>query len=574
MTLPPRLFIDRIDADFRQGVDLALGPWCHVSVENLVPDWEETTFPDPFPTVEDWVAAECLTRRLAESLVPAWAERFNKCHGRSYSLKFWRVFLLNWLTVAVPALWSRYRWCQEFVSLHAEKNLTLTLMGGGDTWPLTQSGDLLPLLWCPTFDARLSSLVLRTMLPSSWQINESADPPVSPSAPVELIIPAESWRGRLARSLLGRLPFAHVPGTGVARLPMSAILALLPRRMPGLDGLTFPDVTEAFPSEFLRLLDEFLPQVVPATFTRDFLRLEAIAQKQHYHPGRLLVDTLNSEDDSIRVVTAMAYERGERLVGSQHGGTYGTHRAMMASAATEYPYHAFLTWGWDRHDDFVGNFVPVPSPMLGKLADCHRETQPALIFVGGSMVVHGTRLGWLPKPQHYLSYRRAKLDFINSLADPVRIALSYRPYRRNVTILEDDGFIHRHHPDIPLVEGDLSRAILGCRLLVLDHPITTMLVAMAANIPTIMYWEEDAWPLAISASPYFQALRDAGILFHDPQAAAAQVNAIWNDVPGWWRSASIQQARRHFAHHFARTSRWWWIYWLAALWRLSRQGGN
>lgn len=569
-----RVILSQVPADFDPGRDVVLGPWCFVGCEDRVPGWEGLPFVDAFPTSQDWVGADRLTRRLANALVPLWAERLNRRHGRGYSLRFWRVLLLNWLSAAIPPLWFRYRHMEAFTARHGGQSLSVEIASDLDCWAIPRSGDLIPTLWRADFDFRLSSLALSAMMPSGWRVREVEPEAAAVQQPLDAPSNTPSRLGSLVRSLFGRLPVHFLPGVRLSRLALSALVVLMPRR-PSRDHYDFNDtVAELFPAAFLDLLDRFLHRTLPRSFTTDFAALESLALAERYHPGRPLIDTLNGEDDASRIITAMAHERGERLVGFQHGGIYGTARAMMTAAETEYRYDAFLTWGWKAQEDCQGRFVPAPSPELSALADRHRETGPRLILVGGSMVAYGTRLGWLPKPTHYLSYRRAKLDFLGGLAEGVRRNVAYRPYRRNVMVLKDDEFVLGAFPDLTLAGGDLNAALLGCRLVVIDHPITTMLAALAANVPTILYWEKEAWPLARQAEPLFQRLRDVGILHHDAAAAAAQVNRVWNDVPGWWRRPEVQEARRAFAWTYARTSRIWWWHWLKALWSLARTGGD
>ena len=568
MTPSGRLCIQRIPADFDPGRDVALGPWCFVGAEHVVPGWEDLPFADPFPTSDDWVAADRLTRRLANRLVPVWADRLNTRHGRSHSPRFWRVLLLNWLAVAVPALWSRYRHGQAVVAQYGGRALAVTVAADRACWGVPSTRALLPWLWSGDGDWQLSSLVVAALAPPAWRLDTAAAPELPPAEPQA---PATSRGGAMLGALFGRLPVNHVSGVRLARLPLSLLAALLPRR-PACDHYDFADdaVLAAFPPTFLDLLDRFLERVLPASFADGFAAIEAAALAKAYHPGRLLVDAINSEDDAVRAGMAMAHERGERLVGAQHGGTYGTHRAMMAAAETEYRYDAFLSWGWTAQEDCAGRFVPVPSPEMSGVADRHRERDRRLLLVGNSMVVHGTRLGWLPKPQQYLAYRRAKAEFLGALAPEVLAETAYRPYRRNIAVLEDAEWVAAACPGLPLVEGDLTRALLRCRLAVIDHPITTMLTALAANVPTVLYWDPQAWPAARQAEPLFEGLRRAGILHHDPVAAGRQVDRVWGDVPNWWREPEVQRARRAFVAAYARTSPWGGWYWAGALLRLAR----
>lgn len=565
-----RLFLGTVSPDFDPAADLALGPWCFVGVEESHPGWDELPFIEPFPTPGEWVEADRATRALAGSLVPDWAERLNRRHGRNHSLKFWRVVLLNWLTVAIPPLWYRYRVVEEAVRLHGDRNLTVEVAPDLDDWAVETSGALLPMLWRSDFDIRLSSLVATAMAPPAWTLTAAEPkPPAAAARPVDAPVSVESRSGRLVRRLFGRLAANYIPGTRLWRLPFSAFAALLPRG-PSHDHYDFdPAARAGFPPAFLTLLDGFLRRVLPRTFTDGFAGLEARAAALDYHPGRLLLDTVNSENDEVRMVTAMAHERGERLVSCQHGGIYGTARAMMAAAETEYRYHGFLTWGWSEQEDYAGRFVPVASPELSRVAGRHRETSRRLILVGASMVVHGSRLGWLPKPRDVLAYRRRKLAFLGALSPAVLAASAYRPYRRNVVVLKDEEFIHAAYPRMPLVDGDLTQALLGCRLAVIDHPITTILTVMAADVPCVFTWDPAAWPLSRQAEPVFARLAAVGVLHASPRDAARHVNLVWDDVEEWWRRPDVRSARSAFLHAYARTSRVWWLDWLAAMRTLS-----
>jgi putative transferase (TIGR04331 family) len=562
-----RLILGTAPGDFDPARDIALGPWCFAGVEESHPGWDAISFADPFPTPDAWVGADRDARRLANALVPAWAQRLNARHGRNYGHGFWRVLLMKWLTVCIPPLWQRYRQVEEVARLYRDRALTVTVCADRpERWPVAGCEGLTESFTDPAWDFRLVSAMVARLAPPAWRLETVPAPAFGPPRPQ-----SGGAEGRSpVRRLLGRLPVDSVPGASVShRLLLSAWAMLLPRRAARhhYDPAGGP-VPGTFPAGFLTLLDDVLGRLLPRSFAEDFPALEAGALARRYVPGRLCVDALDTEDDGRRMVHALAHERGERLVSAQHGGIYGTARAMMVGAETEYPYDAFLTWGWTAQEDFPGRFVPVPSPALSRLAGRRGRPDGRLVMVGGAMLVHGTRLGWLPKPQDYLGYRRDKQDFLAALAPEVLPAVHYRPYRRKPEVLRDEDHLRQLGFDLPLVEGDLNRAMLDCRLLVIDHPITTMLAALAADIPTVLLWRDEAWPLAAQAEPLFDGLRRAGILHHDPAAAAAHVNRIWADVPGWWNAAETQDARRRFAHAYARTSRRWCWEWIKALARL------
>lgn len=568
---PGRVILSQAPADFDPLRDVALGPWCFAGIERDHPGWEELSFPEPFPLADDWLNAARHTRALANQLVPDWAERLNRRHGCSYSLGFWRLFLLNWLIMAVQPLWYRYRALEALAAANPGP-LTVERFEGDVHWDFPDLNALHDSFSRPDFDLWMTSLAADAVLPAAW--------PRSPrrveSRPRKAAAPppaSATLAGRLARTVFGRLAFGSIAGVRAAKIPLSLLIRLLPRRGQAKSHYHFDDagVFARFPDGFLSLLDRFLEQVLPESFGDGFKVLETRALAQAYVPGRLFIDTVASPDDSLRLIAAMALERGEKLVTSQHGAAYGISAAMAAAAATEYPYHAFITWGWTRHGPYPGHFVPLPAPALTRFMDRHRPEGDTIVHVGGTLAVRGTRLGWLPRPAEFIAYRRDKLAFLAALSPELRQRLAYRPYLRNLQDLEDEDAVKTAFPDVAILTGDLHAAMFACRLLVLDHPGTTLSIALVADVPTICFWRDTHWPSCPEAEPQVEALRRAGILFDRPEDAAAQLDRIAADPQGWWHGREVRAARALWLSHHGRASRWWPLHWALALWRLATE---
>ena len=96
--------------------------------------------------------------------------------------------------------------------------------------------------------------------------------------------------------------------------------------------------------------------------------------------------------------------------------------------------------------------------------------------------------------------------------------------------------------------------MLSCRLLVLDHNCTTLLQALAANVPTIAFWTRDVWPQTPEAGAWIDALAEVGIWQPTAESAAAKVYEVWDDPLVWWRSEAVQRVRRDFCRGHARTA--------------------
>jgi putative transferase (TIGR04331 family) len=57
------------------------------------------------------------------------------------------------------------------------------------------------------------------------------------------------------------------------------------------------------------------------------------------------------------------------------------------------------------------------------------------------------------------------------------------------------------------------------------------------------------------AKPYYELLRNVGILADTPEQAAEFVVLHWDNLEGWWESKKVQDVRREFCQQYARTEK-------------------
>jgi putative transferase (TIGR04331 family) len=131
----------------------------------------------------------------------------------------------------------------------------------------------------------------------------------------------------------------------------------------------------------------------------------------------------------------------------------------------------------------------------------------------------------------------------------------FRPHRETY----EWGILERMKDCAPNIRIDswdvpFQESLDNCRLYVCDHLSTTFIEALAANKPTVLYWSPEANRLRPEAQPYFELLKEAGVLFDTPEAAASAVATVYDDVATWWNEPQRQVAIRKFCERFARTS--------------------
>jgi putative transferase (TIGR04331 family) len=98
----------------------------------------------------------------------------------------------------------------------------------------------------------------------------------------------------------------------------------------------------------------------------------------------------------------------------------------------------------------------------------------------------------------------------------------------------------------------------------------TPLEALANNKPAILIQWRELVKIKPEASAAVRALEKAGVLYDNPLDAAHKLNAVYDDVDGWWNSSEVQNARTLFVETLIPAVDDWEQKWLRALQRMGR----
>jgi len=514
-------------------------------------------------------ARDC--QKLITQLLPELAAQFDARHGTKYGPNFWRYLLAPWLVFTISGVTSRYEQLRQLVRRHADKPFQVQVSIEDPTWrPLDTLDVWSRFLNARDFDTWLCSRIIERIAPACWTLN----PTVSIAAPPTTTGRHKgSLRNRVGAFLDG-LRCRRVAGMGpISSIAFSAYLAMLPckRHLSPMRESNTVSNGQTFDPVFLEILHLVIHALVPSTFTDRFQQLNAAPSRATYRKGKInLVGPVLFLNEAEQFKLAHAARSGEWIVCTQHGGQ-GYQRIPLPLAETDYRQDAFFTWGWKRQGDLRGRFVPLPSPMLGSIRNKHRERDENLVLVGTGGRISSLRLQTTEFHGRYsIESRFHKQAFIESVTPRIFERLLYRPYPKTVGVINDAAYFRANYPNLMIIGDELSesqlvRLLLRVRMVVVDHPVTTFTQCLAGNIPTIGYWNPDAWPMTEEAAPVFEALEEAGIVYRTGVAAAAAVNDKWHETQDWWLSEPVQTARNLFCHRYARTSHFWWWSWASTL---------
>jgi len=571
-TPSPRLWLHQVDESFDPETDAVIGPWCFQGVEDKHPEWTRLPFGSRFEDGAEIYQAANDIRVFANALVPPFAERLNRQHGVSHGLEYWRTILLPWLIFVLPAIYRRYVEIADFVSKNHQVPYSVAIDDTAFDWRAASLRDL----WHDVFGDHgfhfwLSSRILERIHPPDWTLERAAARHPGPDRPA-----AGATQRNLATAWKAKSRCRAVPGVRQWQVPLSLLLSALPRKQkrPYAPAPELAASQAALPVPFTKLLDDILWPLLPETLTTGFSDIDRQAQKHTFRPGKVnLVGPVLMLDEGEKFRLAHAREQGELVVCSQHGGQ-GYQLLPLPLAETEYKQDAYLTWGWTNQNNLDGNFIPVPSPLFSRWADKHKEKEDRLLLVSTDLQMYSQRLQTTELQGAFcIENRDQKKTFLAALPPAILSRTTYRPYPKSRGALEDETYLQRFAPEISVAGPEVSpralrRLMLRCRLLVVDHPVTTFSFAMAANVPCIGFWNPRAWPMTPQSSGIFAALTDAGVIHHSADAASRHAGQIWHDVDAWWKSPQVQAARIAFCRQYARTDRFWWWHWAKALWNL------
>ncbi len=290
---------------------------------------------------------------------------------------------------------------------------------------------------------------------------------------------------------------------------------------------------KCFPTNFLESYDYFSKNCQPINFPK--------SPKIIFSGGGVSIwNVLDSFWMAEKV------EQGSILVILQHGGGYGISKQIWYEEYEKRISDYFFSWGWKSGKG--SGVVPVGIlKTLGikiKMNSCRKAVLTTVNF-------HR----YLKTPEYAIDtsldeYFQDQIDFYNNLRGSLRKNMLVKTYPGCYK-----GRFQRQRwldncPDVVFVKKEYKITSFfkkGC-LQICTYNGTTLLESLSLNIPTIIFLRGDT--VRQSASPHFDKLKSARILFDNPYDAAKHINEIWDDIPAWWESDKVYSARREFCNQY------------------------
>ncbi|MDR2820177.1 MAG: LIC12162 family protein [Desulfovibrio sp.] len=548
------LILGRMPEDADPQHCVAAGLWCFAGQEEAFAGWESrfTFAPEPLRDPDALELAAGQAKALYADNLQAIAARLCP-HSADLPAAYWETLLTAWGIDVARQIIERWSRVKAMTEEWGKTPLHVPLLPENCSFSFQVEHDvtLYGALGIP-FNHWLFSRLLEACRPEAW--TREWLPPVSETYGQQAPARLKDRLRSAANNLLLSLPCPRLKGMSLCQSLLFSLALLHPGRgedkslpITATFGSSATGVDARLPLDPLPLFLAALPE-----------SLKKLQHPRALHQGRSAFARVASiqsyENTAYRQKLAIWRGRGNRLIYVQHGCGYGQTRTSCVAELVEYSQHAFITWGWSVHAGRLGNFIPLPYPQLARLAERRKISgERRLLFVGTEIPAFGYRLDSYPTPLQLVRYRADKERFFKTLGREIQSRALYRPYFPVPGTLRDAEWLLPRFPDVRLCAGPLLPQMLGCSLLVLDHPGTTLHEALAANIPTILYWTPEHWILTPEGQAMLDVLEKAGIWYCAPEKAAIKVQEVWEDPAAWWRGGTVQTGRKTWCAKYAMT---------------------
>ncbi|MDG2449487.1 MAG: hypothetical protein P8M34_07605, partial [Saprospiraceae bacterium] len=426
------LIMGQIPDDFNVDKHIALGPFCFLGKENIYPKWEQIKFiPDPFDTPESLFENNKKLVLFTLKIIPELIAFLNKEKCTNKSELFWKPILYPWLYSFLETLWERQNRLINFVNAHKNNEISVRLITSNFKWSFIdtldfQSEGIMNIL----FNEWLFSRIIEENLPKKWNaiyIDKSNECNLARKSKVDPR--KENFLKEKIINELSKYGFNEIYGLNLkeqfefnraVKKRKGKKVNLHSTNEKILDEIANVTALE-WKFDYKTILYECMPDSILETDIK--WAFEKAKGKQLY----FVSSSILFGDNRIKPLIGAIREMGGKVISVQHGGhPYGTGGSYYLAQGNEYINDGFITWGWEEQNDFIGNFIPLSSPMLSKLENKHIEQNDELIFISTLPRMISHRLQSTPQPVQQLEYMAFKKYFLSTLDGDIIKNFRYR----------------------------------------------------------------------------------------------------------------------------------------------------
>ena len=500
------------------------------------------------------------------------------CHldthlNMQFDILYWKILIGFWLMHYINIFYDRYVLIKEAIKRYPDIRTAILDKTCFITPRTTEeyfyiSGDL----FCDYYNLQLFSLIFPELSKNFQIVN----------IPYQLEIPEKTFSRKCKKFIAQTISYVSKRKTTIlvhGQIPPSSILKMIGigfgkigylRRDFKLKNIPLPDYesdlrigfdTIKHDNFFEKILIRSLKYSFPVIYLEKFnAARHAVLEYMNGKPPCVFCSVGGFlQDEFGRFFAAESANMGSKFINMQHGGNYGINYFHQYEAYEISISDKFWCWGWAGLENDTHKLENAPSLKLS--SSIRRNSRrnflknDILLFIGTSHPRYLYRFWNFPVGTQWIEYLKNQIEFIQTVDKNIFGKIVYR------SGAVEHGWkfsekMKRYFPELVIDNFKYSfiKQMRRSRLAVIDHNATTYLETLAANQPTIIYFDPNLFEIRDSVADYFDMLKSAEILFDTPGDAANHASRIYHNVDKWWFSEKVQQSRLSFVKHFALTA--------------------
>lgn len=568
---------------------ILLGPWClsNDDVKRLLNDKDYSIVPSPWKPATKIKDAADYCYGVYKTLLPLLSETLNFIHGVSYPLRYWQILIGPWLLHFIEVLYDRYKRIEKALEISSD---FYTYALPREQCNLT-SIDMFDFLAGAAakvnndyYNLKLFSLAAYELCPQKIiekDIRVESKVRATPKNCKKNVFHYSNFnliKTLLTRKLVNLSIKSSVVLSEMYDINLSDMLLL--KWKTGFGLISFKDFyslkktsctkvspnlrervkLKGYPDKFQSLLYKVLPYAMPMCYMENY-KLYRDSIKNFDYVKIIGSATGWYSNERFKFFAAAAAAKKEvSLVDFQHGGGYGTLLTLPVETIS-CEKDIFYVWGWESQASGDKKLKNLPSPHLSIIKDTYFFKNKQILFISTGFPRYHYRFTTMLQPEDIMLYLNDQIELFGALSEEIRKNIIYRSYPIDYNWGERERLLQRY-PDIKLLnKGSLIEYMQNVKFLIIDHPVTSFVQALAINVPSILYWNDGVWLMRPESEKYFAMLRSAGVIYKTPTEAAKKIIDMYDDPLNWWQSEEVQHARSAFLLQYGYSRKDWMDVW-------------
>ncbi len=297
---------------------------------------------------------------------------------------------------------------------------------------------------------------------------------------------------------------------------------------------------------FERLIEKFILRWIPLCFLENFKLYDDLINipRKKNIPFYLLSLYSYFDNDPLKFWISRQINNNAQLIIPQHGGhlnkfnthqdyTHGISNIILTSGIQSFKSKKKIALGIFNKELKYKKWSKNGEALIVTVAMPRYTDEIRSMAISGQMI-------------DYFSSIFKLYDGINkNIRNKTKIRLYHNDYNWRQKERWESRF-----PSVKISNKKISfkKIVESSRVVICTYNASVFLKTLAANVPTLIYWDENFWEIPKNYECDFKELKSAGIYHNSIDSFLKVLEDNWEDVGSWWYDPRLQEIRRGFCH--------------------------